>query len=405
MTLRAALAATAGLVATAGLAHAGGLERPNAIAARAIGQGGAFVAIADDATAWHWNPGAAALAAANVVVGGELVIAPRSYTPIDAAGVRGPTQAPDTPVAPVPTLAIAARVSDRVTLGAGLWNPYGGQLRYQPTGAPAIDATTELVLEGVAGVAYRVSPRLAIGATARVGVGLFAVETTMRPVTSDVSGSGVGLGVGLGVAWRPHPRLAVGATWRSAMTIETTGEGELDLAGGLTLDMAHVQRWPQAVEVGVAVAATRALRVAAQLDWTGWSRFEELEVRFPAEPAADQLYLLDWQDSLTARVGVEWTATPALALRAGGYVDGNAVPDRTLERQYLDSTKLGGAVGVGLRVGRWRADVAFDLVAGPPRVVRDNRTQVGPWGTRANLAPGEHDGSVYTFALTFGRRL
>lgn len=400
---RAAL--TAALVAAAGTARAGGLERPNGIGARAVGQGGAFVAVADDATAWHWNPGAAALTPPSLVLGGELVIAPRSYTPIDAAGTRGEPQSPDTPIAPIPTVAVTTRLSPRVAVGGGVWNTYGGQLRYPRTGAPAIDATQELVLEGAIGVAYRVTPRLAIGATARIGLGLFSVETTQRPVDSEVSGSGVGLGVGLGLAWRPHPRLAIGATWRSGITIETTGEGQLDLGGGLTADMQHTQRWPQSAELGVAVAVTPTVRMAAQLDWTGWSRFERLEVRFPAQPPLDQIYALDWEDSLSGRLGVEWGAAPNVSVRGGVYVDGNAVPDRTIERQYLDSTKVGGAIGGGVRLGPWRVDAAFDLVAGPPRVVDDNRGEVGPWGTQANVAPGEHDGSVYTLELTVGRAL
>ena len=108
---RAARSACRGIVfgvaaslATASSAIAGGLERPNGISARAVGQGGAFCAIADDATAWHWNPGAAALTAPSVMVGAEVVIAPRSYVPIDAAGVRGPAQEPETPIVPLPSL-------------------------------------------------------------------------------------------------------------------------------------------------------------------------------------------------------------------------------------------------------------------------------------------------------------
>ncbi|MEZ4401578.1 MAG: outer membrane protein transport protein [Kofleriaceae bacterium] len=399
------VAALAVVTVSSGAAVAGGLERPASVGARAVGQGGAFCAIADDATAWQWNPGAAALAAPSVTVGGELVIAPRSYVPIDASGARGATQAPDTPIAGLPVLGVAVRVGDRVTVGAGLWNTYGGKLSYPRTGAPAIDASQEAVVEVVGGVAYRVTPRLAVGATARLGVGLFAVHATDRPVTSDLSGFGVGVGLGFGVAWRPHPRLALGVTWRSALTVDTTGTGTLAIGAGQTLDMVHTQRWPQAVELGAAVAVTPTVRVAAQLDWTGWSSFEQLEVRFPAQPSVDQRYDLDWRDSVTGRLGLEWRARPAVAVRAGAYVDGNAVPDRTLERQYLDTTKVGGAVGGGLRVGAWRVDAALDVLAGPPRIVPDNAADVGGFPGRANLAPGEHDGQVVTFELAVGRRI
>ncbi|MBK9034406.1 MAG: outer membrane protein transport protein [Myxococcales bacterium] len=395
----------AALIAATGVAAAGGLERPNGISARAVAQGGAFCAVADDATAWHWNPGAAAFGAPAVMIGGELVIAPRTYVPIDAAGVRGPAQSPDTPIVPVPSIGVVVRASDRVTVGAGVWNSFGGQLNYTPTGMSAIDATQDLVLEVVGGVAYRVTPRLAIGATVRLGVGLFSVKATDKPITSDLSGSGIGPGVGLGIAWRPHPRVALGATWRSALDVDVSGSGTLAVGAGLDLDMAHTQHWPQSVELGAAIAATRTVRVSAQVDWTGWSSFETLAVRFPTRPAADQVFLLDWDNTLTGRLGVEWAATPTVAVRAGAYVDGNAVPDRTIERQYLDSTKVGGSLGGGVRFGRWRVDGAFDLITGPPRTVPDNRADVGPFTDLANIAPGEHSGSVYTFELAVARRL
>lgn len=305
----------------------------------------------------------------------------------------------------MPALGIAARLTDRITAGVGVWNTFGGQLSYEPTDDPAIDASQELLVEIAAGLAYRVSPRLAIGVTARVGVGLFSVSATRRPVSSEIDGSGVGLGVGLGVAWRPHPRLAIGATWRSALDVDVTGRGKLEVGSGLDLEMVHRQAWPQSAELGVAVAVTPRVRVAAQLDWTGWSSFERLDVRFPSNEAASQSFALDWSNSLTGRVGVEWRTTPTLTVRTGAYLDGNAVPDRTIERQYLDTTKLGGAVGAGLRFGVWRVDLAFDLLTGPPRTVPDNTADVGPFTGLANVAPGEHDGSVYTFELALGRRL
>ena len=145
--------------------------------------------------------------------------------------------------------------------------------------------------------------------------------------------------------------------------------------------------------------------MSAQVDLTGWTSFEQLAVRFPARPAADQVYALDWDNTLSFRLGAQWQATPTVAVRAGAYVDGNAVPDRTIERQYLDSTKTGGSIGGGVRFGAWRVDGAFDLVAGPPRTVPDNSAEVGAFSGLANIAPGEHDGSVYTFELALGRRM
>ena len=74
------------------------------------------------------------------------------------------------------------------------------------------------------------------------------------------------------------------------------------------------------VEDDPALADTisRALQsqAEAQVDWTGWTSFEQLAVRFPARPAADQVYALDWDNSLSFRLGAQWQATPTVAVRA-----------------------------------------------------------------------------------------
>src|SRR5207244_9988644 len=93
----------AALAALATGARAGGLSRPNLISARGVGRGGAFTGIADDATAWYFNPAGAAWADDGVSVGVEIVYAPRSYVPIDASGTRGDAQKA-TAIAPVPAI-------------------------------------------------------------------------------------------------------------------------------------------------------------------------------------------------------------------------------------------------------------------------------------------------------------
>ena len=56
-------------------------RRPNGISARGVGMGGACHAFADDATAVYFNPGALDDLDSQVMVGGELVYGPRTYTP------------------------------------------------------------------------------------------------------------------------------------------------------------------------------------------------------------------------------------------------------------------------------------------------------------------------------------
>jgi len=420
------------LAASTQLADAGGLARPNPVSARGVGMGGAFIAVADDPTALHFNPSGIALLPKSVIlVGGEFVVAPRTYTPDrvgdtdcavepDFEGCRA--QSPSAPVRPLPVLGYVARlqnegVPSRVSFGVGLWNTFGGQLEYDEFQSPqiaALNSTRNAVIEVVPGVAYEISDEIAIGMAFRIGFGLFDANTTSKPTTSDLSATGFGVGATFGLMVRPTSSLNIGAVYRTSLTNQTSGSGTLTLSQSniLDVDVQVDQTWPQQAGIGVAWWATGALRLMAELDWTNWSRLDTLHVNFPGQEGFNQTFLLDWTDSIGLHGGAEYTVNDQLAVRAGVTYDTNAVPDSTIERQFFDDDKLMAAVGGSyLIAGAWRVDTAFE--AGIPlgaRNVPDNFDELGSWtnfGTgvgvspqsRANSSPGKHESSLYTFEL------
>lgn len=397
------------LVVLAGLttaAHAGGLGRPNGISARGTGMGGAWTAWVDDATAVWFNPAALSEAAPQVDVGGELVIGPRSYTPIADDGTRGAKQEA-TVIAPLPSAGIVGRFSyddrpSRFTLGGGVWNTYGGKVSFPKTGMPAFDSSQDAVIETAAGTALRVSDRLSVGAAFRVGLGLFAADATMNPYDAKLSATGVGVGMAWGVLFRPVDGVQIGVAWRSPLRVTTTGSGTVFGASGeIQTSVEHEQPWPQSASLGVGVAPAPRLHLAAQLDWTQWSSFTDLVVKLPGSGNPDQVFREDWTDTWTARVGVDYAVSSAAAIRGGAYLDSSAVPDRTLERQYFDTRKVGVAAGASLRRGRWRGDLAADLVIPNQRTVPGN-TATTPDYARAK-APGDYTGTLVTFELSVSR--
>src|SRR5688572_2846515 len=109
------------LLLVGGTAYAGGTQRPNGISARGVGMGGAWAAWADDPTAIYFNPGALDAVDPQVMVGTEVVLGPRRYTPLNADGSSGEPQT-TTIAAPLPTLGVVGRFSEdgepsRFTLG------------------------------------------------------------------------------------------------------------------------------------------------------------------------------------------------------------------------------------------------------------------------------------------------
>ncbi|MBL0217695.1 MAG: outer membrane protein transport protein [Myxococcales bacterium] len=387
-------------------AHAGGLGRPNGISARGVGMGGAWTAWVDDATAVWFNPAALSEVDPQVDVGAELVVGPRTFTPVADDGTRGPAQNA-TVVAPVPSLGVVGRFwydgqPSRFTLGGGVWNTFGGKVAFPKTGMPALDAVQDAVVEASAGTAVRVSDRLSIGAAFRIGIGLFSVEGTQMPYDASLSAKGLGVAMAWGFLFRPVETVRIGAAWRAPLRITTTGNGTIEGASGTEqVSVEHQQNWPQSASLGVGIAASPALKLAVQLDWTQWSTVKDLIVQLPGSGNPDQVYREDWEDSWTARVGADLAVTRAIAVRGGLYYDTTAVPDRTIERQYLDSNKVGLAAGGSYRFGAWRVDAALDAVLPSTRTVPQN-TATTPDYDRAK-APGDYRGTLITFEASVAR--
>ena len=398
-------------------ANAGGLERPNQISARGVGMGGAFAGIADDGSAWYYNPAGAAWAEDAIMIGGEFVYAPRTYKPIDATGTKGAAQSASA-ASPVPSLGIVLHpssdgVPSRLAFGAGIYNNFGGAITF-PKMANAslseVNSSTDLVIELGAGVAYEVDDVLAIGGTVRMGLGQFAVDANAHPADTNVSAIGVGVGGTIGVMLRPTQKLQLGVTWRSGMSIATQGSGTATLTSPMqSVDAKHTQTWPQQVAIGASVWAAPSLRLSGELDWTQWSKYRDLTVEL-LQGGSDisQSFPLDWNDSYAVRGGLEYLLGGSGAVRAGAYYDTNAVPNRTIEREYLDSNKIGVSAGGSGIFGAWRIDGAVDFTLPGTRNVPDNSADYtfgsSKWNF-ANVAPGDYYGYVVTVELAVVRRL
>lgn len=399
-------------------ATAGGLARVNNISPRAVGMGGAFGAVADDPSALHFNPaGLATIFGRVLAVGLEYIYSQQTYTPVDEQGVEGADQSPNQATSVVPSLGFVLRPEldgspSRLSFGVGLWNTYGGQISYdkqENEDIPALNSTREAVLELVAGVGYEASEYLAVGLAVRVGLGLFDVDATSRPITSVMSATGFGVGLTGGIMLSNGKLIQeagaarLGITYRTPMTIDTSGDATLQMGNGeIDAEVQHEQQWPQSAAVAGAWRPVERFLVAAQADWTDWSRINLLTVQFPGRSSLDQTFEMDWSSNFTFRLGSEITVTRRIRAMLGGAYDTRAVSLRTMERHTIDSDKFTADAGVSVDVTeKLRILGAFDVILTPGVEIENNTAEArdAGWLDRANKAPGTHWGRLMTFEL------
>jgi long-chain fatty acid transport protein len=406
--LRRAAALAILLVSTRGFGA--GLSRPNVLGARSIGLGGAFTAIADDPTAvWHNPAGTAFYGDTSVYFGNELVLTQRGYTPSatsplgianSSAGAPDKNIVENTAPTYIPIIGVTTRFGfgkippNRFALSLLAYDVYGGSISFRPADVQnqGIQNTQILDFEVAPTLAYQVSDVLAIGAGVRIGINSFSVNDIEAAFKANLSLLGVGIGGTLGIMVRPHPRVQIGAVYRTSLSTTMSGNGPVAVTGGTTTnrDASLAISWPQSVSLGVAVRAHSRIIATVQGDWSGWSSVQNLSLQLAG--LLPVVKPMRYMDSYALHVGVQGVVTRFLVLRLGFALDGNAIPDSTVRRENQDAPKATLAGGVGLHFWKVFIDAAFEgfLPLGTRTVAQQGTDNEG----------GAYKASVYTAELS-----
>lgn len=283
--------------------------------------------------------------------------------------------------------------ADDFAVGLGVYAPFGGQSAWDRNPEFAGDATYPGALDGVqrwhviegilqvvyvtGAVSYHLpEARLSIGASANVirtrvetlrGRTAAGTDDLLGPNGELLEGrslvdvSGTDLSFGLGVAWRPRPDLAVGASYQSR-----PGFRDQRLAGTLTnkfgagaMDQSDIyleQGLPDIVRAGAIWRARPDVEVRVQGDFQRWSVLENQCLSSRADTAncaiasdgslaeGGQGVIVnirrDWRDTVGVRAGGSWWPAPELEVGGSLAFDSNAVPDETIDPALMDMNKI-----------------------------------------------------------------
>lgn len=366
------------VAAGGGTARAGNGLIPIGFGTESVAMGGADVAVARDTSAMNTNPaGLTRLGGRRLdLYGGASAFLERRHR--DAFGNDRETSLKYFGGG---TGAFATRLGDRpVWLGAGLFAQSGAGSEFRGL-TTAFGTTDDLIslyqtVRLNLGAAWRASPTLAVGAS--LGVSHSELRARLFPNTSSASplffgedlkgASGTGLGVTLGVLYRPRPRHTFGLGYVSRVAIPVKG-GRLitdQSAAGLgtvTYRDARIDglRLPRTVSLGYALQARPDLLVSLEgswIDWSGALRTTTLTASGPDNPGAAPVLQVpevhDWHDQYVAALGLAWDATDRMTLYAGGNHGRNPVPSAHTDPTLPGFTEDHLTGGARLRIGdRW----------------------------------------------------
>ena len=399
--------------ALAGSARAGGFGL-NEFDAREVGRGNAAAASDYEPSSIYYNVGGLALGdGTRFEVSGSLVQLDATFHETD-----GPSTSSNTNPQVLPAAFFSHRFNDVLSAGIGFYTPFGSALSW-----PA-DAPTTNVVKTISLRTYFITP--AVGANLgqwipglTVGGGVDLVPATFELTqdiyfgqdrgTADLGATAFGVGGRIGAMYRVEalPELSFGAMWRSSVKLDFSGTGNFDAPppyrgqlppdGAISAELKLPQQWT----VGAAYRPIDELEIEADMVWTDWSAFRQLNIIVPANggPGTQIIQTTEgYQNTFSVRVGGEyWLPDLGLGLRAGYIYDPTPVPTQYLTTQLPDVDRHDITLGATKAfLGNYDVSAAFLFV-----VPRTRATATGP-EIDPPLYKGTFDVSAWVASLTVG---
>ena len=295
-------------------------------------------------SAMYWNPAAAANKSGpgiNTESSYSLIIPQASLT-VDsisgpAAGPLGgffgaaPNSSDIANLALIPASYANYQLSPSLFLGMSLTSGFG--LSTEPDtgnydGAVLGRRSSLFTMAAAPTLAYVVAPGVTVGAGVQAsyakGTFKFATGVPSAPSTS-FTGDDYAFGATAGVMLTPAAGTRIGLGWRSALTHDLEGTfnrpavPELGVTSqnyAATVDV----KLPDIVTLSLNQALSSNMRLLGTVEWSNWSRFNELRVKDKGGTIADVVIAADWVDSWFFSIGGEYDYNRQTTLRAGvGY--------------------------------------------------------------------------------------
>lgn len=348
--------------------------------AKAGGMAAAFVAVCDDPSAILHNPAGIANLEGTRLYGGVTAVTGS----VEFENPSGQTEEADDKFYFSPHAYATSDLNfEKMAFGLGLYSPFGiGGREWSDDGLTRYLSTENLISTVSVNpvFAYRIVPQ------AFIGFGVFYLYTSNEAERmidqSDLGftdgrfsmeGDGGGLGYNLGLLLFPEGKVSFGIAYRSKVDVDQNIDIRLmnlapalhPLTGGsgVDFDAETSLEFPEVLSFGIACRPTNSLTLALELEWTGWSRFDRVDVdlqnEIPQAGISDFVLDYDYDDTWFYKIGIDYKLTSELSIRAGyAYVE-NPVPGRTLNPANPDADQHNFSLGMGYTKEKWHFDVFY----------------------------------------------
>lgn len=358
--------------------------------ARGVAMGGAFAAVADDATASYYNPAGLAFQDGSEAIAGAYFIGFDSkFTGDDPFPGQGYRSKQEKQIFYPPHAHVTGGLTKNIRWGFSMTAPFGlGTWWPDDFAGKYISKRIDLkVFNFNPNLAVKLSNHIALA----VGLDYYMSQVDLtksvgviNPYTQQVAEVGQvhmynewdgEWGYNAGLLVKFGGGLSAGVTYRSRVKVVydaeasfvqfPTGNSDFDqvVATLIPFDRNVPGKteinFPAEIRYGFAWQGEK-LTLAADVVKQGWDSFQELPIILEGYPLLSSIRKEDYKDSFIYRVGAEYKASPTWAFQLGWLRDQTPVPVQTVTPMLPDSSRDGISIGFSYKLSeKMSVDVGF----------------------------------------------
>ncbi len=351
------------------------------VGARATGMGSAVVANPNDPlSAFYYNTaGLADIKGTHFEIGAGYADFKLRYQNFQGYDEH------NTSAAFVPNFSYSTDSAGPVILGISAFSSLGVGYKFKKDPAHGITSdidSTAGVLFLTPGIAYKLTPKLAVGLQLNIGYGLTEAKTPVSGSVLDVEADGTGFGASLGMIYNYTESLNLGISWRSPMHVSQKGDAKI---GGGKYDFDVDIYSPQTLAAGIGYKITPNFLITGSVKWSDWSYFDKSTSTLNN---VKQPFAKNSRDGFRYALGCEYTVNDLLTLRAGFLYDPYSIKEEWISPTLADATFYNLAIGSTFTIEKFKIDLFLSGSTIKSRKVTNSQTGY----------PGKYEGYTFPFA-------
>ena len=191
-----------------------------------------------------------------------------------------------------------------------------------------------------------------------------------------VDGDDIAFGFTLGMLAEPWEGTRIGLAYRSEIDHEIKGDATFNLGSsgmgalvaGATGQFVNTGAragltTPANASIGITQDLGERFQLMGEIQWTGWSSFDELVIKFDNPSQASSVTAENWDDTWFFSAGGAYRLTDSWTLRAGAAYEQSPVPDADRTPRVPDADRIWLSAGASWQAGpAWTFDIGYSHV-------------------------------------------